>query len=377
MQIGIDASNIRSGGGLTHLSELLKAARPERHGVERVFVWGGRELLCRLQEHEWLESIHVPALDGPLPMRVLWQQTKLSRLAQRAGCHLLFIPGGTYLGDFSPFVTMSRNMLPFTFSQIKLYGLSRVRLKFLMLRLSQSRTFRKAAGMIFLDDYARRCITAQVGKLDGPSAIIPHGVAGQFRAAPKAQKTLGAYSKSRPFKLLYVSRIEAYKHQWHVAEAVAQLVRKGLPVTLELVGEGRPVYLKRLRRTIERLNAADYIHYRGLVPYAELPSIYARSDAFVFASSCENLPNALLEAMSAGLPIACSNKSPMPNLLGDGGSYFDPEDPEEMAAVLEQLIVSPEVREKYSLSSSDRVQQYTWERCADETFAFLRQVAER
>jgi glycosyltransferase involved in cell wall biosynthesis len=374
MRLGIDASNLRSGGSVTHLSELLRAARPEQHGIERVFVWGGRNILCHLPEREWLERIHEPTLDGSLPLRVWWQQTKLSRLAKEAACDLLFIPGGTYLGDFRPFVTMSRNVLPFDFSQVRLYGVSAMPLRFLLLRYTQATTFRNAGGTIFLDDYARSLIIKQVGKLDGPDVIIPHGVSARFRAAPKEQKHAATYSKEAPFKLLYVSTIDAYKHQWHVVEAVSKLIHKGVPVTLELVGGAHPPSLKRLRRAIERFDAREYINYRGPVPHAELPETYARADAFIFASSCENLPNTLLEAMSAGLPIACANKDPMPKILGEGGIYFDPEDPEEIAAALHQLVASPHAREQYASIASERARPYTWERCADETFTFLKSI---
>ncbi|HEX8633832.1 MAG TPA: glycosyltransferase family 1 protein [Pyrinomonadaceae bacterium] len=375
MQLGIDASNLRSGGSITHLSELLKVARPEKYGIARVFVWGGRNILGHLPGREWLEKIHEPTLDGTLPGRVWWQQTKLSRLAQRAACDLLFVPGGTYLGDFRPFVTMSRNALPFESAQVRLYGAFAMQLRFLLLRFSQVKTIRNADGTIFLNEHARALVIRRVGKLKRPDAIIPHGVAARFRAAPKAQKPLSAYSKEAPFRLLYVSTIDAYKHQWHVVEAVAELVRRGVPLTLELVGHARPPSLQRLQSVVSRLNAQSYVHYRGAVPYHELPDIYARADAFIFASSCENLPNTLLEAMTAGLPIACSNKDPMPKILGDGGIYFEPEDPSEIAAVLEQLLVSPEAREKYAALASERVRPYTWERCADETLSFLRQIA--
>jgi glycosyltransferase involved in cell wall biosynthesis len=375
MQLGIDASNLRSGGSVTHLSELLRVAQPEKHGIARIFVWGGRDILGHLPGRAWLESIHVPVLDGTLPMRVAWQQTKLSRLAKRAGCDLLFVPGGTYLGNFRPFVTMSRNVLPFDFSQARLYGVSAMLLRFLLLRLTQVETIRNADGTIFLDGYARARVIKKVEKLGGADAIIPHGVSERFRAAPREQKKLSAYSKAEPFKLLYVSTVDAYKHQWHVAEAVSKLVRKGLPVTLELVGHAHPPSLKRLRSVVRRLNAHEYIHYRGAMPHAELPSLYSSSDAFIFASSCENLPNTLLEAMTAGLPIACSNKSPMPAILGAGGIYFDPQDPEEIASVLHHLIVSPDAREKYAATASELARPYTWERCADETFSFLKKIA--
>lgn len=375
MRIGIDGTSLRSGGSLTHIGELLTAARPEEHGVTHVIVWAGTEVLERLPSRPWLEAMHEPALDGPLPKRVLWQQTKLARRARRAACDLLFVPGGTYLGDFRPFVTMSRNMLPFDTAQMRLYGVSPMFLKFLLLRYGQKATVRNAGGTIFLHEYARSRVIDAVQELSGRETIIPHGISGRFRRAPRVQKPLGAYSKERPFKLLYVSTVDAYKHQWLVAEAVAVLVELGYPVTLELVGPAHHASIGRLKSAIRRLGAEEYVDYRGVVPYFELPQAYAGSDAFVFASTCENLPNCLLEAMNAGLPIACSDRPPMPHILGDGGVYFDANDPASIVRALEHLITSPEAREKYAAAAWERAREYTWERCAEETFSFLRAIA--
>ncbi|HEX8721652.1 MAG TPA: glycosyltransferase family 1 protein [Pyrinomonadaceae bacterium] len=375
MRLGIDASNLRGGGSLTHITELLRATCPAKHGVSRVVVWGGRELLGRLPAREWLEAVHEPALDGRLPRRVLWQRTRLARLAAGAGCDLLLVPGGTYLGGFRPFVTMSRNMLPFEPAQVRLYGFSPRRLKFLLLRRSQSLTFRRADGIIFLDDYARSHIVRALGDLPGPHVIIPHGVAGRFRLAPRAQKAVGDYSPGDPFRLLYVSAVDAYKHHARVVEAVSELVRRGLPVALDVVGPAHAGPFKRFRAAVRRFGAEGYVRYRGAVPHEELPAVYARADAFVFASSCENLPNALLEAMNAGLPVACSNLGPMPKILGDGGVYFDPRDAAGMAEALGRLVSSPGLRRACASAAFERAGRYTWERCADETFAFLRRVA--
>jgi len=373
MRIGIDASNLRSGGSLTHIGELLAAAEPERYGITRVVVWGGSEVLDRLPSRDWLEGIYDPMLDRPLPMRVLWQQTRLAQLVRRAACDVLFVPGGTYLGDFRPFVTMSRNLLPFDIPQMWLYGVSAKVLKFLLLRFGQTRTMRNAAGTIFLHDYARSRVIRTVKSLLGTEVIIPHGISGRFRAEPREQKPLSAYSKEHPFKLLYVSTVDAYKHQWRVVEAVAKLVRKGLPVCLELVGPpDNDTSMEQLRRAVKDLGAEAYVRYRGPIPHAELPTVYAEGDAFVFASSCENLPNCLLEAMSAGLPIACSNRLPMPRILGKGGVYFDPNDSDDIARSLEQLITSPQARRQFAAISYEQAQHYSWKRCADDTFSFLR-----
>jgi glycosyltransferase involved in cell wall biosynthesis len=67
-----------------------------------------------------------------------------------------------------------------------------------------------------------------------------------------------------------------------------------------------------------------------------------KSDIFVFASSCENMPNTLIEGMAAGLKIACSSRGPMPEVLKDAGYYFDPESPVSISKAIEQIILNPD-----------------------------------
>jgi len=71
-----------------------------------------------------------------------------------------------------------------------------------------------------------------------------------------------------------------------------------------------------------------------------------QADLFVFASSCETFGISLLEAMAVGLPIACSNKSSLPETLQDGGEYFDPEDDQSIASAVKRLILDPVSRKK-------------------------------
>jgi glycosyltransferase involved in cell wall biosynthesis len=61
----------------------------------------------------------------------------------------------------------------------------------------------------------------------------------------------------------------------------------------------------------------------------------------------------------------------MPELLGDAGIYFDPEQPEEIAAAIRQLIASPDLRAEKARAAYQRAQALSWARCADETFDFL------
>ena len=61
--IGIDATNLRAGGGVTHLIELLSLAKPKIHGFDRIVVWGGRASLKRIEDRPWLDKRNPPALN--------------------------------------------------------------------------------------------------------------------------------------------------------------------------------------------------------------------------------------------------------------------------------------------------------------------------
>ena len=372
--LAIDASNIRAGGGVTHLCQLLAAADPGASGFKQIVVWGGRSTLESLPERNWLQKIHVPLLDKSLPFRLLWQQLVLPRCAGKIGSDALFAPGGTLpCRAHVPGFVMSQNLLPFEQGEASRFGWpSLMRLKLRLLRRSQSHSMRRARGLIFLTRYAKDRVLGLIARRTGYSAIIPHGIEERFFSPPRVAAPVSACSRQNPFRFLYVSIVDMYKHQWQVASAVDRLRQGGLPVVVDFIGPAYPPALQRLLRTMRELDpAGEYLRYRGPVAFTELHMAYRKADAFVFASSCENLPNILLEAMAAGLPIASSNKGPMPEILGDAGVYFDPESVTQIAAALQSLFEHPELRGALAHRAHDRARQYSWRRCAKDTFDFM------
>jgi glycosyltransferase involved in cell wall biosynthesis len=243
--------------------------------------------------------------------------------------------------------------------------------KGLLLRFTQARTFRKANGVVFLSEYAKSAVLKVVPDIRGEMATISHGVNPRFSLRPRIQRSPADFTADRPCRVLYVSSVDVYKHQWHVTRAVAQLRAEGMQIDLDLVGPSGPG-MPRLR---EELGAVDpqgaFVHYRGEVPYEMLHELYGSADIAVFASSCETFGNILLEAMSAGLPIACADRSALPEVLGEAGVYFDPERPDDIALALRVLIESPSLRAEKAQAAFQRAQCFSWERCAKETFDFL------
>lgn len=366
--VGIDAGNIRGGGGVTHLRQVLSAADPSRYAICRVVVWSNRETCGMMPDRPWLEVVPVPLLDASLICRVLWQQLVLPRVARREGCGVLFSPGGTVpLLTRLPRVTMSQNMLPWQPEERSRFAISSwMYWKLVLLRYVQGWSFRRADGVILLTEHARQVVCSRVDIRN--LRIVPHGVEERFFTANDGAPE----PESSPYRLLYVSAVAAYKHQEAVVQAVARLRALGYPLVLELVGRPLGAYGERVLALIGRLDpGGEYLSHRGALPFADIHHTYRRADGFVFASSCENLPNILLEAMAAGLPIACSNREPMPEILRDAGVYFDPERTEEVAAALRRLMTDRDWGRRLGAKARDRAREFTWERCADMTLEML------
>jgi glycosyltransferase involved in cell wall biosynthesis len=378
MILGIDAHCLRAGGGITHLREVLKVADPAASGFTKVLIWSGRKTLESIEPQEWLQKLHDPLLDRDIISRTYWSSFKVSALAKKAGCSVLWVPGCSFSGSFRPFVAMSRNMLPFDWSELRRYRFSRRLVKFLLLRVSNSRTYRRSDGMIYLTQYAHAHVGGVVGKRRGDSRIIPHGVEDQFSTGPGRRTETSVDPRLDTRRLLYVSAVDLYKHQWHVVEAVELLQREGFRIELTLIGPTFPEGETKLQKALTRFSGTPgTIKYLGPVRHSELPGHYKAADIFVFASSCENLPNILLEAMASGLPIASSSRGPMPEVLRDGGLYFDPEKPAEIAAAVRQLITSSTLAADKSRLALRYAGEYTWDRCARESFEYLATVAAR
>ncbi|EMK08830.1 MULTISPECIES: glycosyltransferase family 4 protein [Leptospira] len=376
MILGIDASNIYSGGGVAHLVELLRAADPTHYGFEKVIVWGGEKILNKLENRNWLKKSHEPFLDKSLLWRIYWQKFILRKKVK--DCDLLFIPGGYYLGNFRPFVTINQNLLPFEWKEIKRYGASWQFIRNVILYFLQSATFRKADGIIFLTRYAKDLVQKVIKKSLHRTAIIPHGIHSRFSKETKKQKKINEYTFSKPLKILYVSTVDMYKHQWNVAEAISILHDLKLPVSIEFIGSA---YKPSLKLLINKMNQYDplggYIYYTGQVAHEKLQKKYHSADIFVFASSCETFGQIVTEAMAAGLPIACSNMSSMKEILLDNALYFNPEDPISIADSLGKLIELPNLRTKLARNAYKRSKIYNWKKTADSTFEFFYDVLNR
>jgi len=371
--VGIDASRNRSGGAIANLVGILREGDPVSQGIQEVHVWTYRRLADALPDRPWLVKHSPPVLEKSLLRQVWWQYHCLPKEARKARCDILYSTDAAAVCQFYRMVVMSQDMLSYEPGIMKYFGYGKTRIRLFAIKLIQNLAFRRADGVIFLTQYAADVIQKSCGSLSRIKCI-PHGISDEFKRVTAINNWPTA--NERAIMCLYVSNFALYKHQWVVVRAISLLRKRGYNLQLILAGGGPGSGVDKAEQLLEKeIRACDpdeqFVKKLGFVPYKELPSLLATADLFIFASSCENMPNTLLEGMAVGLPIACSNRGPMPEILQDGGVYFDPEDVDSIARAVEQLLVDGSLRKGVAKRAKEVSQQYSWSRCAAETFNFI------
>jgi len=374
MRIGIDASNVGGGGGITHLKEVLLHFNEEKYkdSITSIIVFASQKVLNEIKSFDKLNKVTFPELNRGLLSRIIFQLMKYDEQI-KLRCDFLFSITGDYIGQFKPLVGMSRNMLLYERDIWLEIKQPKEIIRFWLNFQKQKKSFKNSNGIIFISNYAKEYIN-NIFKLEEKSIqVINHGVSQRFSNPIKKHKSISEFNLDYPFKFIYVSPIHVYKHQCNVVRAVANIRTLGYPVELHIIGgvAFNPAG-KKLAKTIKEVDSNNiFIKNHGHVKYDKIDEYYKESNGIVFASTCENMPNTLIESMASGIPIACSNKEPMPEFLKKNGYYFNSYDIDSIQSALEKLLLNTCDNDRMANQNLEEVKQYNWEITSEKTFDFL------
>jgi glycosyltransferase involved in cell wall biosynthesis len=151
-----------------------------------------------------------------------------------------------------------------------------------------------------------------------------------------------------------VGRLNEIKRQDLLLRAFARLQVPGAPVHLLLVGDG-PLRVA-LQQLAEELGVAGRVHFAGY--QAHTPPYLHAMQVFALTSSSEGMPQALLEACVAGIPVVASRVGGIPEVIehGRSGLLFDSGDESALVNSLELLLRSPEECGRLAAAAQDRVE---------------------
>jgi len=364
MKILINGLSARLGGGQTYLINLLEHL-PDRNDFE-ILVYAPDSL--KLPIHAKIKRCTTRWPTTNPIMRAFWEKYILPGVLRKEAVDVLFCPGGT-INTRPPHgcktVTMFRNMIPFDMKVRKRLPLGLQRIRNWLLEHIMLKSMASADLTIFISDYARHVIEQRISVKN--AVTIPHGINSSFKTY-KVQLARPKIAHTEKY-ILYVSRFDIYKHHYEVVEAYASLPTElRQEYRLLLAGESDGDEANRVIDLIARSGLQHQVRILGPVPYRDLPALYHHASLVLFASSCENCPNILLEALGAGRPVLSSNVMPMPEFGGSGAGYFSPFDSEDIARKMTEVLTNPELTKVMSEAAATRSEKFVWAASAKETW---------
>jgi glycosyltransferase involved in cell wall biosynthesis len=173
--------------------------------------------------------------------------------------------------------------------------------------------------------------------------------------------------KSLPSKyFLFVGSLEPRKNFERVFAAFELLRPESYGVHLVIVGGKGWKNIKFLKR-LKTHPLKSFIHLTGYITSAYLSKIYSQALCLLFPSLYEGFGFPILEAMVCGTPVITSNISSMPEVAGDAAILVDPYDVEALAEAMHGVLTDKGLRESLVKKGLERVKQFSWEKCAEET----------
>jgi glycosyltransferase involved in cell wall biosynthesis len=184
---------------------------------------------------------------------------------------------------------------------------------------------------------------------------------------------------SRPI-VLFVSELNPRKNVANLLRAFAEVRRsQGNPsCQLLLVGEKRdPGYYQHLVDLAHHEGLTEDVRFMGYVPFDDLPAFYAAASVFAYVSLYEGFGLPAIEAMMSGVPVLASNRTSLPEVVGDAGVLVDPEDVSGMSGALRALLTDDALRSRLVAAGYKRSEMFTWERTAQITHRVYEQALKR
>lgn len=309
-------------------------------------------------------------------VNVAWHQAFLSGLCRKREYDVLFLPAGNRrLPYTAPCPTvgavhdLSSLHVEGKYDPFRMFYITKV-LPTLVRRLTHVITISESSKRDILEYCRVPEERISVTPLAADTSLYSPGDRDEAR-----RNVAEKYGVTHPY-IFFVSRIEhPGKNHARLIRAFAQLKEKQrIPHQLVLAGSDWD-RASAVHETALQSGFSDDIVFTGFTPTADLPDLYRGADIFVFPSLYEGFGLPVLEAMSCGVPVACSNLSSMPEVIGEAGVQFDPLDEEAIAEALGTLLVDEALKRRYAEMGLARSRKFSWSLTAARTLEVLQAAA--
>lgn len=176
--------------------------------------------------------------------------------------------------------------------------------------------------------------------------------------------------------LLYLGNTMPHKNLVRLVQAMA-IVRKRFPSVPLLLAGREDKYRPAVEQAIAVATLSETIRFIGDIAEEDLPALLSSAAVFVYPSLYEGFGLPVLEAMACGTPVVVSNRSSLPEIVGNSAISVDPYDVFALAEAITHLLANPAGAKRFSDLGRERAKEFTWRRCAEEHLAVYREVLNR
>lgn len=226
-----------------------------------------------------------------------------------------------------------------------------------------------AAGLIFISEHARQEFHRFLPRFRRRSEIVTivTPLASRWPIVAKPAEGIGHY-------WLFVGSQEPRKNISGLLDAYEAYVH-GHPHPLPLWLAGGAGWKNESWQTrLAALEGRGLVRRLGYVPDHELPALYRQAAGLIFPSWYEGFGLPVLEAMSQGCPVICSNRSSLPETGGDAPLYIDPAQPAEIHAAMRQLEEQAAQWRECARRGLAQAEGFSWVATAKQTLAFYERI---
>lgn len=224
------------------------------------------------------------------------------------------------------------------------------------------RACHRAVNILTVSEFSRDRIIKWSGV---PSQKVVNVYCG---VGPEYHPNVAPYELPFPY-LLCVSNRRLHKNEFRQVQGFA---KSGLSKSIKLVFTHDPT--PELMDCIERNQVTESVHFVGIVPEAQLPSLYRSAKALVFASLYEGFGLPVVEAMACGTPVVTSNSTSLPEIAGDAALLVDPTSVEQIAAAMVRIVSDGSLHERLRARGLARAAQFSWASTAAKVRDILKRI---
>ncbi len=357
----IDASRIRSGGAIIYIKNFIKYLDNKEINAKKIVLFSYNSLLKRISNKPFLIKKNHFFLEKNILFQIFWQRFLLPIYLKKNKIDILFTTDSSSFCNFNSSIILNQDLLSFDKEYMKNIPFTFYKIRLFLIRYIQIKAMNNSKQIIFLSNYCKNIISNFIKKKNN-SNVIYHGVDNKILKFKKKLKNLSwNFKKIKKIKLIYVSPLFDYKNHYIVAKSYEMLKKKYMNLDIKFVGS-YDNNLKLFNNIINNFPSISKYDFVGQLNHEEVMRYVHKSDIFVFASSTEAFGITLLEGMALGMPIICSSKSSLPEILKDGGLYFNPKNHVMLSRQIEKFIHNIKLRKKMSIKSNNISLNYSWKK---------------